>query len=214
MANKDFKVKNKLVIAGLSQNSGVLIAENKEVDSYTNVPTQYGGTGTTVSPAAGEIIYSSAGTAYAPTSLLSLDVKGSSFTDNAPINPVVGQLWVESDSSADSFDPNLIRRQTFTATTSQTTFNTTFGFIQGYEQVYYNGVLILRGVDYTTPTTSSVVLSEGAFNGDIVEILTITNLNAIDTYTQAEVNTLINNSESEILGIIADNDILNYMGAI
>ena len=202
MADKNFKVKNKLVLAGLSQNSGILIAENKEVDSYTNVPTQYGGTGSTVSPASGEILYSSSGTTYTPTSLLSLNVKGSSYSDNAPSSPVVGQIWVESDSTVDSFDPNLIRRQTFTATTSQTTFAVTTPFVAGYEQVYYNGVLILRDIDYTTPTTSSVVLTEGAFSGDIVEVLTITNLNSVDTYTQ-----------SEISDIIANNDIINYMGA-
>ena len=66
MANKDFKVKNKLTIAGLTNSSGVLLAENHNVDSHTNLATQYGGTGTTTSPASGEFLYSSSGSTYAP----------------------------------------------------------------------------------------------------------------------------------------------------
>lgn len=69
MANKDFKVKNKLTIAGLTTSSGVLLAENHSVDAHTNLATQYGGTGTTVSPASGEFLYSTSGSTYAPTVL-------------------------------------------------------------------------------------------------------------------------------------------------
>ena len=65
MADKNFKVKNKLVIAGLTNASGVLLAENHAVDSHTNVPTQYGGTGTTQSPTSGQVLYSTAGSKYA-----------------------------------------------------------------------------------------------------------------------------------------------------
>lgn len=72
MADKDFKVKNKLFVNGLSQNSGVILATNNNLDSHTNVPTQYGGTGTTQSPNAGQVLYSAAGTNYAPTDISSL----------------------------------------------------------------------------------------------------------------------------------------------
>jgi hypothetical protein len=69
LSDKDFKVKNKLTIAGLTNSSGVLIVEGHTVDSHTNLATQYGGTGTTTSPSSAEFLYSSAGTTYAPTSL-------------------------------------------------------------------------------------------------------------------------------------------------
>ena len=36
LANKDFKVKNKLVIAGLTNAAGVILAENNTIDSHTN----------------------------------------------------------------------------------------------------------------------------------------------------------------------------------
>jgi hypothetical protein len=206
MANKDFKVKNKLVISGLTNANGVLLAENHAVDSHTNLATQYGGTGTTTSPTSGQIPYSASGTTYTPTALNTLDVKGSSYSDNAPSSPVVGQIWVESDSSSDSFDPNIIRRKSFTATAAQTVFTTDLEFIQGYEQVFFNGMLLLRNSDYTTASNTNVTLASGAAEGDIVEIVTITNLNSVNTYTQSEINAGIN--------LKADNnEIAQIMGA-
>lgn len=71
MADKDFKVKNKLFVNGLSHNSGVILATNNNLDSHSLLPTQFGGTGTTTSPNSGEFMYSSGGTTYAPTSLAS-----------------------------------------------------------------------------------------------------------------------------------------------
>jgi hypothetical protein len=64
MANKDFKVKNKLVISGLTNANGVLLAENHAVDSHTNLATQYGGTGTTTGSITGTtaLIFAAGGT--------------------------------------------------------------------------------------------------------------------------------------------------------
>ena len=191
MANKDFKVKNKLVIAGLTNASGILLAENNAVDSQTNLATQYGGTGTTTSPNAGQVLYSSAGSTYAPTTLTSLDVKGATYSADAPANPVVGQVWIESDSNSDSFDPNIIRRKTFTATAGQTAFVTDVSFIDGYEQVYFNGLLLLKTTDYTTSGNNTITLTSAAALDDIIEVVTVTNLNSVNTYTQAEINSAI-----------------------
>jgi hypothetical protein len=118
----------------------------------------------------------------------------------------VGQIWVESDSSSDSFDPNIIRRKSFTATAAQTVFTTDLEFIQGYEQVFFNGMLLLRNSDYTTASNTNVTLASGAAEGDIVEIVTVTNLNSVNTYTQSEINAGIN--------LKADNnEIAQIMGA-
>jgi len=190
LSDKNFKVKNKLTIAGLTNSAGVLIAEGHTVDSHTNLATQYGGTGTTTSPSSGQILYSSSGTTYAPTTLTSL-VTPVTYSADAPASPVTGQIWVESDSSADSFDPNIIRRQAFTATAAQTVFTTSIAFIEGYEQVYFNGLLLLRGTDYTTSNSNTVTLSSGAAVNDIVEVVTVTNLNSVNTYTQGEIDTAL-----------------------
>ena len=191
MANKDFKVKNKLVISGLTNAAGVLLAEGHTVDSHTNLVTQYGGTGTTTSPTSGQILYSSSGTTYAPTTLTSLDVKGASYSADAPSSPVVGQIWIESDSTSGTFDPNIIRRQAFTATAGQTVFTTTVPFIDTYEQVFFNGMLLLRTTDYTTSNSNTITLAAAAAVNDIVEVVTVTNLNSVNTYTQAEINSAI-----------------------
>jgi hypothetical protein len=190
VSDKNFKVKNKLVIAGLTNSSGVLLSSGHEVDSHTNVPTQYGGTGTTQSPASGQVLYSSAGTTYTPTTLSTL-VQGSKYQADAPSSPAVGDIWIESDSSSDSFDPNIIRRHTFTATGGQTNFVASVAFIDGYEQVYFNGLLLLKTTDYTTSSGTTVTLGSAAAAGDIIEIVTVTNLNSVNTYTQAEVDALL-----------------------
>ena len=200
MADKDFKVKNKLFVNGLSHNSGVILATNNNLDSHTNVPTQYGGTGTTQSPNAGQVLYSAAGTNYAPTTLSSL-IQGSSYQADAPSSPDVGDIWIESDSSADSFDPNIIRRHTFTATAAQTNFVASVNFVDGYEQVYFNGLLLLKTTDYTTSGNNTVTLTSAAAAGDIVEIVTVTNLNSTNTYTQAEINNIV---DTQINNLIAN----------
>jgi len=211
MADKDFRVKNRLHVNGLSQTSGVILATNNALDSHTNVPTQYGGTGTTISPSSGQILYSSSGTTYSPTTLSSLDVKGATYSADAPASPFVGQVWIESDSSSDSFDPNIIRRKSFTATAGQTTFTADLAFIQGYEQVFFNGMLLVRNDDYMTPTNTSVLLNSAAAAGDIVEIVSITNLNSINAATTTT-NTFTGNqiiSGSASLGIGTSNPLNN-----
>lgn len=198
MANKDFKVKNKLVIAGLTNASGVLLAENHAVDSHTNLATQYGGTGTTTSPTSGQILYSASGSTYAPTTLTSL-VQGSKYQADAPSSPAVGDVWIESDSNSDSFDPNIIRRHTFTATGGQTNFVASVNFVDGYEQVYFNGLLLLKTTDYTTSGNNTVTLTSAAAAGDIIEIVTVTNLNSTNTYTQSEIDNIVTTQVNNLI---------------
>jgi hypothetical protein len=204
LADKNFKVKNKLVIAGLTNASGVLLAENHAVDSHTNVPTQYGGTGTTQSPTSGQVLYSTSGSTYTPTTLTDL-VSGSKYQADAPSSPSVGQIWIESDSNSDVFDQNIIRRHTFTATAGQTAFTASVAFVDGYEQVYFNGLLLLRTTDYTTSSNTTVNLVSAAAAGDIIEIVTITNLNSVNTYTQSEINGYLANKKTEVSSAISAN---------
>jgi hypothetical protein len=190
LSDKDFKVKNKLIVNGLNNASGVILSTNNTLDSHNLLPTQYGGTGTTQSPSSGQILYSASGTTYTPTTLASL-IQGSNYQADAPSSPDIGDIWIESDSTSDSFDPNIIRRHTFTATAGQTNFVASVAFIDGYEQVYFNGLLLLKTTDYTTSSGTTVILGSAAAAGDIVEIVTITNLNSTNTYTQAEVDALL-----------------------
>ena len=190
MANKDFKVKNKLQVAGITSAGPLVSDASGNVDSTSSIATQYGGTGTTTSPSSGQVLYSSAGTTYAPTTLTDL-VIGSKYQSSEPSSPVTGQVWIDSDSTDMSFDTNIIRRQAFTATAAQTVFTTTVSFIDGYEQVFFNGILLVRNSDYTTSNSNTITLASGAAVNDIVEVITVTNLNSVNTYTQAEINSAI-----------------------
>ena len=116
---------------------------------------------------------------------------GALYQTTAPTSPEIGQIWIDSDDEVDVFDKNIIRRQTFTAVAAQTTFTVDVQFIPGYEQVFMNGILLLRGTDYTTPTEHTVVLAADATAGDIIDVLTVTNLNSVDVYTQAETDALL-----------------------
>ena len=191
---------------GLNGAAGPLIADaSNAVDSTPYIATQYGGTGTTTSPSAGQILYSSSGTTYSPTDLTSLISGGSKYQADAPSSPAVGDLWIESDSTASSFDPNIIRRHTFTATAGQTAFVTSVEFIDTYEQVYFNGLLLLRTTDYTTSGNNTITLSSAAASGDIIEVVTITNLNSTNTYTQAEITSYLSGKKNETSSSISSN---------
>jgi hypothetical protein len=114
---------------------------------------------------------------------------GAAYQTSAPSNPVTGQLWVDSDETGDSLDPYIIRRKTITATAGQTVFTTDVVFTDGYEQIYYNGVLLVRTTDYTTSGgTNTVTLVQGASAGDIVEIISYTPINLINTLTTNNAN--------------------------
>ena len=190
MSDKDFKVKNKLQVKGITSAGPVVSDASGNIDSTAYVATQYGGTGTSTSPTSGQVLYSSSGTTYAPTTLTSI-ITPVTYSADAPSSPVTGQIWVESDSSADSFDPNIIRRQAFTATAGQTEFTTTQTFIEGYEQVYFNGMLLLRATDYTTSNSNTVTLGAAAAVNDIVEVVSVTNLNSYNptSYSSISSNT-------------------------
>ena len=71
MSDKDFKVKNKLQVKGITSAGPVVSDASGNLDSTSYVATQYGGTGTSTSPNSGEFLYSSSGTTYAATSLSS-----------------------------------------------------------------------------------------------------------------------------------------------
>ena len=69
MSDKNFKVKNGLIINGNAGSAGVLTIDSSNTVATTSyLPTQYGGTGTSVSPSSGQFLYSASGTNYSPTS--------------------------------------------------------------------------------------------------------------------------------------------------
>jgi hypothetical protein len=74
----------------------------------------------------------------------------------------------------------------FTATASQTTFTPTNGYVVGYIDVYYNGVKLIVGDDYTASNGVTVVLATPAAAGDSVELVAYKPSGLSDGYTKAE----------------------------
>jgi hypothetical protein len=61
-------------------------------------------------------------------------------------------------------------------------------YTPGTEQVFVNGILIARGIDYTATSGTSVVLNEAISAGDIVEISGTSTFSVANAYTKAEVD--------------------------
>jgi hypothetical protein len=96
----------------------------------------------------------------------------------------------------------------YTATTGQTTFSgtdnnsLTLSYTVGAEQVYLNGVLLVRTSDYTATNGTSVVLPSGAIAGDTLVVAAFGTFNVANTYTMAQVNALLQDSTvNEIMEI-------------
>lgn len=119
---------------------------------------------------------------------------GATYGSSAPSNPVIGQLWADSNGTFDALDPYIIRRKTVTASAGQTVFTTDVTFTDGYEQVYYNGVLLVRTTDYTTSGgTNTVTLLQGSSAGDTVEIISTTPVSAVNSAVLVGNNTFTGN---------------------
>jgi hypothetical protein len=85
-------------------------------------------------------------------------------------------------------------RWTKTAVGSETTLsgldnnNNTLDYDVNYEQVYLNGVLLVRNVDYTATTGTSIAGLTALTAGDIVEIMTFRATQIANTYTQTQID--------------------------
>jgi hypothetical protein len=81
-----------------------------------------------------------------------------------------------------------IIRNSYTATAAQTAFNTTTSFIEGYADVYVNGIK-LSPADYTANPAGSInILNPTLLDGDVVDIQTATTY-VVDANTRYEKTT-------------------------
>ena len=72
------------------------------------------------------------------------------------------------------------KKESFTATASQTTFNTT-GYTDGaFINVYLNGVRLINGTDYTATNGSDIVLTSAASASDVLDFETFSEFQLID----------------------------------
>jgi hypothetical protein len=130
-------------------------------------------------------------TAFVKTEISNSVQPGAVYQTSAPSSPAVGQIWIDSDEDVTTFDSNIIRRKAITATAGQTVFTADLPFIDGFEQIFMNGLLLVKTTDYATSGGNTVTLTSAAAASDIIEIVSVTGANSVDTYTQAETNALL-----------------------
>ena len=108
----------------------------------------------------------------------------------------VGTLWIDSNENVGSgLDIQSFNRWYKTLSGSATTISglgddyLLLNYTPGLEQVYVNGTLLVRGVDYIGSNTSSIVLTEAASSGDVIEIHAFESFVIADTYTKTQIDT-------------------------
>jgi len=150
-------------------------------------------TGTPIAPTAtsGTNTTQIATTAFVKTAIDTSVQPGAVYQTSAPSSPAVGQIWIDSDDDVTTFDSNIIRRKAITATAGQTVFTADLPFIDGFEQIFMNGLLLVKTTDYATSGGNTVTLTSAAAASDIIEIVSVTGANSVNTYTQAETNALL-----------------------
>jgi len=120
-----------------------------------------------------------------------LNFVGMTFTDNAG-----------TDTTTISVPTNASLRQTFTPTAGQTVFTLSSAGVIGSEQVFLNGILLVKDSDYTTPNTTTITLSSGAAVGDILDVMVLNNITTsgiLNTYKQ-EINLAISSNTTLVTG--------------
>ena len=97
-----------------------------------------------------------------------------------------GTAWAEISSSADIISYKYTVAGGATSVSGADDNGLTLAYTVGKEQVYINGVLQVRGSDYTATTGSSITGMAALTVNDIVTILAFTAFVVANTYTQAE----------------------------
>jgi hypothetical protein len=124
-------------------------------------------------------------------------IMSSTYQTTEPGSGTAGQIWIDSDSDAlYNFTPTLAvtTRWVKTATSGQTVFSgmgdnsISLTYTPAEEQVFLNGVLLVRGSDYTAADGLALSLASGAALNDVVEVHSRVLQGVADTYTQAQVD--------------------------
>lgn len=115
-----------------------------------------------------------------------------SYQATAPTSPSTGDIWIDSSSTVNSIDSTQMLRWRKTAVGGETTLSGNddaslpLTYTPGYEQLYINGVLQVRGVDYTATTGSTITGLTALVANDVVEIFSVVARAVADVYTQSQ----------------------------
>lgn len=115
-----------------------------------------------------------------------------SYQATAPSSPATGDIWIESDVDVPSIDSAQFLRWRKTMTGGETSLSGNddsslpLAYTPGYEQLYINGVLQVRGGDYTATTGTTVTGLTALVANDVVEIFSAVARTVADVYTQTQ----------------------------
>lgn len=110
----------------------------------------------------------------------------------APSSPATGDIWIESDVDVPSIDSAQFLRWRKTMVGGETSLSGNddlslpLAYTPGYEQLYINGVLQVRGQDYTATTGTTVTGLTALVANDVVEIFSALARTVADVYTQTQ----------------------------
>jgi hypothetical protein len=115
-----------------------------------------------------------------------------SYQATAPTSPATGDIWIESDVDVPSIDSSQFLRWRKTMAGGETSLSgnddssLSLAYTPGYEQLYINGVLQVRGGDYTATTGTTVTGLTALVANDVVEIFSPVAISVADVYTQTQ----------------------------
>ena len=172
-SNKDFKIKNGLIVEGDSAtvNGNDVLTSASSINELNDVSIS--------TPADSQVLVYEASTSLWKNVNFS---EGSSVTisPTAPTEGLLdGSVWLDTDGIIQPATVDIVRWVKI-ATANQTIFTGTaetggsiLGYVPTNEQVFLNGVQLVRNLDYTASNGESVILSSGASAGDVLQVLTL-----------------------------------------
>jgi hypothetical protein len=128
-----------------------------------------------------------------------------SYQATAPTSPATGDIWIESDVDVPSIDSAQFLRWRKTMTGGETSLSGNddsslpLAYTPGYEQLYINGVLQVRGQDYTATTGTTVTGLIALVANDVVEIFSAVARTVADVYTQGQIETFLSGSVVQVV---------------
>jgi len=148
------------------------------------------------------------------TSAPTLDNDGNALITGALYwNSVTNQMYAYTGSAWGSISSTAeIYRYKYTATGGETTISgvddlsQTLAYIPGKEQVYLNGVLLVRSVDYTASNGTSITSLAALTASDVVEIITFTAFDLATAIQLASINAkgdLLVGSANDTIGTLS-----------
>jgi len=109
-------------------------------------------------------------------------------TPGATMYAWTGSAWGSISSSAEIYRYKFIATGGETSVSGADASSQTLAYIVGKEQVYLNGVLLVRGTDYTATTGSSITALAALVASDVLEIITFTALSVVTDIPQSIVD--------------------------